>query len=63
MERFKSGSTPLLRPVSSATQTFDTRKEEWPLDEPMPAIDATYKVYFKISCFIFLWFSNHSARN
>ncbi|XP_067656034.1 uncharacterized protein [Haliotis asinina] len=39
--RFQSGGTNLIRPVSSGTQTYDSRKDEYPLTEPMTKVDAT----------------------
>ncbi|XP_067654508.1 uncharacterized protein [Haliotis asinina] len=39
--RFQSGGTNLIRPVSSGTQTYDSRKDEYPLTEPMTKADAT----------------------
>ncbi|KAK7486654.1 hypothetical protein BaRGS_00022055, partial [Batillaria attramentaria] len=41
--RYQSGASALQRPVSSAVQTYGTRKEEWPLTEPMTKRDATYQ--------------------
>ena len=43
-ERFHSGSDSLQRPVSSGVQTYDTRREEWPLNEPMTKVEAAYQV-------------------
>ncbi|XP_070198779.1 xanthine dehydrogenase/oxidase-like [Littorina saxatilis] len=43
-KRYQSGGTGLYRPVSSAVQTFDSRKEEWPLNQPMTKLDAAYQV-------------------
>ncbi|XP_022343245.2 uncharacterized protein LOC111136587 [Crassostrea virginica] len=37
---FRSGSTPLLRPLSSGRQTYDTKPLEWPLTEPMTKVEA-----------------------
>ncbi|XP_025087515.1 xanthine dehydrogenase-like [Pomacea canaliculata] len=42
-QRFKSGATFLERPVSSAVQTYDTHKEEWPVTEPMTKREAVYQ--------------------
>ncbi|XP_046360646.2 indole-3-acetaldehyde oxidase-like [Haliotis rufescens] len=39
--RFQSGGTNLMRPVSSGTQTYDSRKDEYPLTQPMTKADAT----------------------
>ncbi|XP_046360648.2 indole-3-acetaldehyde oxidase-like isoform X2 [Haliotis rufescens] len=39
--RFRSGGNNLIRPVSSGTQTYDSRKDEYPLTEPMTKVDAT----------------------
>ncbi|KAK7099380.1 uncharacterized protein [Littorina saxatilis] len=41
--RFHSGSMNLNRPVSSGVQTYDTVKQDWPLDEPMTKLDAAYQ--------------------
>ncbi|XP_071104762.1 uncharacterized protein [Haliotis cracherodii] len=38
--RFQSGGTNLMRPVSSGTQTYDSRKDEYPLTQPMTKVDA-----------------------
>ncbi|XP_046559775.1 indole-3-acetaldehyde oxidase-like [Haliotis rubra] len=38
--RFQSGGTNLIRPVSSGTQTYDTRKDEYPLTKPIVKADA-----------------------
>ncbi|XP_067656038.1 uncharacterized protein [Haliotis asinina] len=38
--RFQSGGTNLIRPLSSGTRTFDTRKDEYPLTQPMVKADA-----------------------
>nr|KAG5688435.1 hypothetical protein BaRGS_001852 [Batillaria attramentaria] len=43
-QRYQSGATQLVRPVSSGVQTFDTNKAEWPLNEPMPKLDAEYQI-------------------
>ena len=43
-ERYRSGGANLLRPVSSAVQTYSTRKEDWPLNEPMTKTEAAYQV-------------------
>ncbi|XP_071116536.1 uncharacterized protein [Haliotis cracherodii] len=40
-KRFQSGGTNLIRPVSSGTQTYDSRKDEYPLTKPMTKMDAT----------------------
>lgn len=34
-QRRRSGGEELQRPLSSGTQTFDTDKEKWPLNEPV----------------------------
>ncbi|XP_046559709.1 xanthine dehydrogenase-like isoform X1 [Haliotis rubra] len=39
--RFQSGGTNLIRPVSSGTQTYGSRKDEYPLTKPMTKVDAT----------------------
>ncbi|XP_061182872.1 xanthine dehydrogenase-like [Saccostrea echinata] len=38
--QFRSGSTPLTRPLSSGRQTYDTKPLEWPLTEPMTKVEA-----------------------
>ncbi|KAI8431972.1 hypothetical protein MSG28_004503 [Choristoneura fumiferana] len=38
--RYLSGGTLLTRPVSRGTQTFDTDKSLWPLNEPVPKLEA-----------------------
>ncbi|OWR49607.1 aldehyde oxidase 2 [Danaus plexippus plexippus] len=38
--RFASGGTDLIRPVSSGTQTYDTDKSLWPLNQPVPKLEA-----------------------
>ncbi|XP_072944523.1 uncharacterized protein [Epargyreus clarus] len=38
--RYKSGGTLLQRPVSRATQTYDTDKTLWPLNQPVPKLEA-----------------------
>ncbi|KAM3958780.1 uncharacterized protein ACR2FA_007186 [Aphomia sociella] len=38
--RYKSGGTLLERQVSTATQTFDTDKSIWPLNKPIPKLEA-----------------------
>ncbi|XP_013162076.1 PREDICTED: indole-3-acetaldehyde oxidase-like [Papilio xuthus] len=37
--RFKSGGSLLNRPVSSGTQTFDTDKSIWPLNQPVQKLE------------------------
>lgn len=37
---FKSGGDEFDRPVSSAKQEFDTNKDVWPLNQPIPKIEA-----------------------
>ncbi|XP_048242204.1 xanthine dehydrogenase-like isoform X1 [Haliotis rufescens] len=39
--RFRSGGTNLIRPVSSGIQTYASRKDEYPLTQPMTKKDAT----------------------
>ncbi|CAG9583060.1 unnamed protein product [Danaus chrysippus] len=38
--RFASGGNDLIRPVSSGTQTYDTDKTVWPLNQPIPKLEA-----------------------
>ena len=44
--RYRSGSTVLhdTRPLSSGTQTFDTKKIEWPLNQPLKKLEADIQV-------------------
>ncbi|PVD33600.1 hypothetical protein C0Q70_04857 [Pomacea canaliculata] len=42
--QYRSGGVSLVRPVSSATHSYDTRQEEWPLNQAMASIDADYMV-------------------
>lgn len=37
---YKSGGDTLLRPVSRGTQTYDTDKSVWPLNQPVPKLEA-----------------------
>ncbi|BES97394.1 2 iron, 2 sulfur cluster Hypothetical protein [Nesidiocoris tenuis] len=39
-EKYKSGGQLLTRPVSSAKQDFDTNRNLWPLNKPMPKLEA-----------------------
>ncbi|XP_025084732.1 xanthine dehydrogenase-like [Pomacea canaliculata] len=43
-QRYRSGGASLVRPVSSARHSYDTRQEEWPLNQPITSIDADYLV-------------------
>ncbi|XP_039757164.1 indole-3-acetaldehyde oxidase-like isoform X3 [Pararge aegeria] len=38
--RYKSGGAELARPVSHGTQTYDTDKSLWPLNQPVPKMEA-----------------------
>uniref|UniRef100_A0A4D5RAG3 Xanthine dehydrogenase n=1 Tax=Scolopendra viridis TaxID=118503 RepID=A0A4D5RAG3_SCOVI len=38
--KIKSGADILHRPVSSGSQTFATNKEDWPVNQPIPKIEA-----------------------
>ena len=44
--RFRSGSTVLhdSRPLSSGTQTYDTHKIEWPVNQPLQKLEANIQV-------------------
>ncbi|KAK3581541.1 hypothetical protein CHS0354_031882 [Potamilus streckersoni] len=42
--RLQSGSTPLVRSLSSGQQTYDTNKQEWPLTEPLQKLEAKAQV-------------------
>lgn len=37
--QYRSGGSVLTRPVSSGKREFDTRKEVWPLNQPVPKIE------------------------
>ncbi|XP_066997187.2 xanthine dehydrogenase [Anabrus simplex] len=39
-ERNRSGGTMLVRPVSSGKQDYQTDKTEWPLNQPIPKVEA-----------------------
>lgn len=41
---YKSGGDTLLRPVSRGTQTYDTDKSVWPLNQPVPKLEALAQV-------------------
>ncbi|KAL5006950.1 hypothetical protein ScPMuIL_015756 [Solemya velum] len=36
--RFRSGASPLTRPLSSGQQSYGTKKIEWPLTQPLPKL-------------------------
>ncbi|XP_026741819.1 xanthine dehydrogenase-like [Trichoplusia ni] len=38
--RYKSGGIPLSRPISRGTQTYETDKTLWPLNQPVPKLEA-----------------------
>lgn len=38
--RNKSGGEEFIRPVSSGKQDFDTNRENWPINEPIPKVEA-----------------------
>ncbi|XP_050344173.1 uncharacterized protein LOC126769429 isoform X2 [Nymphalis io] len=38
--RYASGGSELVRPVSSGMQTYDTDKSLWPLNQPVPKLEA-----------------------
>ena len=46
--RYSSGATVLhdTRPLSSGTQTFDTKKIEWPLNQPLKKLEADIQVFY-----------------
>ena len=46
-DRYRSGSTVLhdIRPLSSGTQSYDTKKVDWPVDEPLKKLEADIQVY------------------
>lgn len=41
---YKSGAMPLLRPLSSGQQSYDTKPMEWPLTEPLIKLEAIDQV-------------------
>ena len=45
--RLKSGTTSLERPLSSAVQTFQEKREDWPLKQPLPKTTALLQVSFR----------------
>ncbi|CAK1583032.1 unnamed protein product [Parnassius mnemosyne] len=47
--RYKSGGNILERPLSSGTQTFDTDKSLWPLNQPVPKLEALAQNVNKLS--------------
>jgi hypothetical protein len=38
--RFLNGGKDMIRPLSSGKQIFDTDKSEWPLNQPIPKLEA-----------------------
>ncbi|KAH3886861.1 hypothetical protein DPMN_015058 [Dreissena polymorpha] len=42
--RCRSGGFPLERPLSSGTQTYSTKTEEWPLTEPLLKVEGKSQV-------------------
>lgn len=42
---YKSGGYPLERPISSGIQTYDTKKQEWPVTEPLTKLEGKYQVF------------------
>lgn len=50
-EKNKSGREILRRNLSRGEQTFESKKEMWPVQEPIPKLEALYQVlktYIKI---------------
>lgn len=43
---YRSGSIPLIRPLSSGQQSYDTKPLEWPLTEPMIKLEAMDQACF-----------------
>lgn len=43
-KRLRSGAYPLERPLSSGKQSYGTRKEEWPLTEPLNKLEGKAQV-------------------
>ncbi|WAR26952.1 XDH1-like protein [Mya arenaria] len=41
---YRSGALPLERPLSSGKQTYDTKKQEWPLTEPLLKLEGKAQV-------------------
>ena len=44
--RFRSGSTVLhdIRPLSSGTISYDTKKVDWPVNQPLKKLEADIQV-------------------
>jgi len=42
--RVQTGASPLERPLSSGTQSYDTKKQEWPLTEPLLKLEGKVQV-------------------
>ena len=57
--KYRSGSTVLhdVRPLSSGTQSYDTKKIEWPLNEPLKKLEANIQVYYDT---MYPKYSNHT---
>lgn len=44
--RYRSGANVLhdIRPLSSGTQSYDTKKVDWPVDQPLKKLEANIQV-------------------
>ena len=47
-KRLWSGGYPLERPLSSGKQTYGTKKEEWPVTEPLHKLEGKAQVFIII---------------
>lgn len=50
-KQIKSGGSLLQRPVSSGSQDFDTDRNLWPLNKPIPKIEALLQCAGSFNCF------------
>ena len=50
--RFRSATTQLFmdRPISSGQQSYDTKKVEWPVTEPLKKLEANAQVFTIHNC-------------
>lgn len=46
-DKNKSGREILSRNLSRGEQTYESKKEMWPVQEPIPKIEALYQVLYK----------------
>jgi hypothetical protein len=47
-KRLQSGGFPLERPLSSGKQSYGTKKDEWPLTQPMHKLEGKAQVNCEI---------------